>query len=382
VGLKPELARRVPRAFNAARGSARRDSGAEPTQPLLAPHLVRSFCGDVPGGQTFIVLPLLLACLAGCPAHQSGSFKEGASSEEDEEETAPRSRKRHKETDRDRETDRERETETKTTETADGEGVRLKHEVLREAVQEESLDGRPRRNVEKLREALCEGQQSEPKVFYHIVVSSHWHYYWICSDPRPHKASSTSGAKNLRGWLEGFQRQARIMARDCPPGSGRHLLKGTHESGILINGFCDGRIVLSYPDGDERTVRFADGSPAGEASGAPVPSPVRRPPPAPDPGGRACPPCGACPSTRCRSAAHCPACPACPPPRACPAPPPCPACDCSKPALAAGQKGFRQGVEKACKRICDMLYKKCRSIDPNTALCYQVSEYCAAECPK
>jgi hypothetical protein len=37
-------------------------------------------------------------------------------------------------------------------------------------------------------------------------------------------------------------------------------------------------------------------------------------------------------------------------------------------------------VDKACKRICDLVYKRCRSINPNTALCYQLSEYCAVEC--
>ncbi len=321
-----------------------------------------------------IALALLLGGLAGCPAHQSGSLKEGASSEDEQDEATPRSKKRHREADPESEKDG--------AETADGQGVRLKHESLREAVQEESPDGRPRRHVEKLREALCEGREREPKIFYHIVVSTHWHYYWICSDPRPHKASSPWGAKQLRVWLEGFERQARIMARDCPPGSAKHLLKGTHDSGILSNGFCDGRIVLSYPDGDERTVRFAEATSAVSMPSPEPPGAVGRPPPPPDPGSRLCPPCAGCPPSRCRPPPPCPACAACPPPRTCPAPPPCPACDCSKPALAAGQKAFRQGVDKACKRVCDLIYKKCRSINPNTALCYQVSEYCAVECPK
>ena len=49
---------------------------------------------------------------------------------------------------------------------------------------------------------------------------------------------------------------------------------------------------------------------------------------------------------------------------------------------AAGEKGFWQGVTKACRRICTLVYKKCRSIDPKTAMCYRVSEYCAETCAK
>ena len=50
--------------------------------------------------------------------------------------------------------------------------------------------------------------------------------------------------------------------------------------------------------------------------------------------------------------------------------------------MNAGKAGFKQGIDKACKRICDMIYKKCRSVDPKTAMCYTLSEYCATECAK
>jgi hypothetical protein len=39
-------------------------------------------------------------------------------------------------------------------------------------------------------------------------------------------------------------------------------------------------------------------------------------------------------------------------------------------------------VEKACRKICQDIYNKCRSINPQTAMCYQLSEYCATTCGK
>jgi hypothetical protein len=50
--------------------------------------------------------------------------------------------------------------------------------------------------------------------------------------------------------------------------------------------------------------------------------------------------------------------------------------------IEAARKGFYQGVGKACARICRMTYEKCRSIDPKTAMCHMLQEYCTKNCTK
>jgi hypothetical protein len=273
--------------------------------------------------------------------------------------------------------------------------VKIRHKELPDAIRENSDGGRPRHDPVKLRQALCEGYQDQPKIFYHLTVSTHWHYYWICSEERPYRVSTKRGSKNLESWLRGFKKQASVQSQDCS-GSHSKALNGNHESGIQAVAHCDGRIVLSFPDGGQTQTKYrtqAGRNPEPDEPGGARTDPVddgtttAHCPPCPAcPRGRECPVCESCPPQRvcptrraCPQPPPCPPPPACPPPRVCPPPPPC---NCQPAAVEAGKKAFRQGVDRACKRICDMVYKKCRSINPNTALCYQVTEYCAVECPK
>ena len=48
----------------------------------------------------------------------------------------------------------------------------------------------------------------------------------------------------------------------------------------------------------------------------------------------------------------------------------------------AGKKGFWQGVKKACGRSCKMIYDECHRVDPKTAMCHMMSEYCHNHCSK
>jgi len=48
----------------------------------------------------------------------------------------------------------------------------------------------------------------------------------------------------------------------------------------------------------------------------------------------------------------------------------------------AGKMGFDQGVAKACARICKMIYDECRRLNPKTAMCHMLSEFCASRCSK
>jgi hypothetical protein len=302
-------------------------------------------------------LLLLLVVALACPATQSGSTRSRSSDDESEE----------------KEGDADKESSPKDDEDSDDGGkVRISHKTLPDAVVETSSNGRPRKDLNKMRRIICEGHEDAPKIFYHVIVSTHWHYYWLCSDNQTHRVSTKTGAQSLRKWIKGFQREAGVMSRDCPQGSSKKHLTGTHESGIHAIAFCDGRITLTYPDGEKKTIRFSSqASETPDATGGDD-GDSRSPEPTPPSVGR-CPPC---PAAKARP------CPECPPPPACPPPKECPVCDCRNKELAAGQKGFKQGIDKACAKICQLIYQKCRSINPNTALCYQVSEFCAASCGK
>ena len=245
---------------------------------------------------------------------------------------------------------------------------------LPDAVVETSTSGVPRNNVINLRRIYCEERAGDPVIFFQLVVSTHWHYYWICSDRRPHRASTPEGASRLRKWLVGFRMQASTESAGCSSGRHSPILQGTHESGTRAVAYCDGKLVLNFPDGGHSNKTFnsmvrGGGYQQPASSGGTCPS---------------CPPQRRCPTAGARKCPDCPPCPpqrVCPPCR-CPKPPPCPKLDCTKQQLAAGRKGFGQGVRKACKRICTKIYKFCRKLNPKTSLCYQTSEYCAKNCAK
>jgi hypothetical protein len=324
------------------------------------------------------LLSLLALFTLGCPAHESAG-RRGLGDEEGSADDESKDKDKDKDRDRNEGGD-------------DGGGddndstVKVRHKELADAIRENSDGGRGRHDARKLRQALCEGYQDQPKIFYHLVVSAHWHYYWICSDDKPHRVSSKRGKKNLETWLRGFKKQATVQSQDCSSG-GRKALTGNHESGIQAVAYCDGRIVLSFPDGGQTQTNFRSQARGDTGGGGDDPGVTPQPPPD-DSGTQTahCPPCPACPS--CGNRGRCPDCPvcaACPPPKMCPPPKVCPTCpppNCQPAAMEAGKKAFRQGVDRACKRICTLIYQKCRSINPNTALCYQLSEYCAGECAK
>ncbi|MCC6750826.1 MAG: hypothetical protein IT371_24425 [Deltaproteobacteria bacterium] len=334
-----------------------------------------------PRGWRSLALVLCAGALFACPAHQSGSSRddEGGDGESEGE--------------GDGEGSRERESRRVP--------VLIDAKRLPDAVVEQNRTGKPRDDLESLRQSLCEGREDERVVFYQLVVSTHWHYYWVCGDKKAQRAATEDGDEKLRSWVKRLEKQAAAESAGCAAGSRQRLFKQTHESGTRVKAYCDGQLVLRFPDGGKKTVAFASQAPAGSgpaaggenpdagdaadgdgdgdgaAQPATQPPVVQAQPPATGRRGGACPPCAACPA--------CPAQRPCPPQRACPAPPPCPACpacDCSTKAREAGEKGFWQGVQKACKRICTLVYQKCRAINPSTALCYQVAEYCAGACDK
>lgn len=302
-------------------------------------------------GRRFCWLAPLLALLLGaCPAQQSSSRRGDRSILDD---------LRDDEDTRDDNGD-----------TADS-AVAVAYSQLPDAVVEQSDTGIPNQNVDRLRPILCEGRTGEPVIFYRLIVSTHWHYYWLCSDTKARRASSRYGAQHIRRWLRGFKREARLKSQACQGAVGTPVLRGTHESGVRATAYCDGRLVLVFPDGGKTTKTFS-------SQGYSSPGTV---------GGSAasCPPCPACPQLGAGGAVNCPPQRPCPPPRACPACPPqkpCPACDCTVKMKDAGKKGFWQGVKKSCARICQMIYTECRRINPKTAMCHMLQEYCDTHCSK
>lgn len=250
---------------------------------------------------------------------------------------------------------------------------------LPDAVVETSTSGVPRTNVARLRRIYCEERSGDPVIFFQLVVSTHWHYYWICSDRRPHRASTPEGVSRLRKWLIGFRLQASNESAGCSSARHTPILQGKHESGTRAVAYCDGQLVLHFPDGGRSNKIFQ----ARVGGGSYRPSPGAYTPSS----GGTCPACPAqrqCPAPGSMQCPQCPRCKICPQCR-CPKPPPCPKCpppNCTKQVLAAGRKGFGQGVRKACKRICRKIYGKCRSINPKTAMCHMLQEYCAANCAK
>ena len=264
-------------------------------------------------------------------------------------------------------------------EAGSGSKISIPYKNVPDAIIENTIAAKQsHRNVNNARKALCENHESDDVIFYHLTISKHWHYYWLCSENKAHRVSTKTGQKRLNKWIADFKRQAGVQSRECTAGdSQRKCLTGTHDSGIQGVAYCDGRVVLTFPDGDRRTMSFDSQARAGSVAADNPPG---------DDGGdtstATCPPCPTCPAVR---GARCPDCPPptpCPPPRACPACPACPVCNCKPKEVEAGKAGFTQGVKKACARICQMIYNKCRSLNPNTSLCYQVSDYCANECSK
>jgi len=307
----------------------------------------------------FCWLAPLLALLAACPAQQSSSRRHDRSILDDL---------------RDDERDNTGDDDSASSAGDDDSTVSVSFQELPDVVRERNDSGIPRQNVDRLRQILCEGRAGEPVIFYRLIVSTHWHYYWLCSDTRPRRASSRYGAQNIRRWLKGFKREATLKSQACQAAGASPVLRGIHESGVRATAYCDGRIVLRFPDGGQTIKSYSSqgygGGGGGGYGGGGTGS------------ASTCPPCPACPQTGAVGGNDCPPPRPCPPPRACPVCPPPKPCDCKPQMTEAGKKGFWQGVKKACDRICQMIYGECRRIDPKTAMCHMLSEYCATHCSK
>ena len=247
--------------------------------------------------------------------------------------------------------------------------VQIPYPRLPDAVVEHSSSGVPRNDPAHLRSIFCQARGADQIIFYHLVVSRHWHYLWLCSEQRPRRISSTWGANRLKRWLRTFKNQAISNSAGCGSPTQVVILRGSHESGIRAVAHCDGQIGLTFPGGGRSSLAF-QGSTAVVSPGGGYRQPA--------PSQGSCPVCRPCRTT---SRQQCPAC-RCPPQRRCPPQKECPPKDCRQEIMAAGQKGFKQGVVKACRGVCQEIYNKCRSIDPKTAMCHMISEHCAEKCGK
>lgn len=285
----------------------------------------------------------------------------------------------------------------------------IQEERLADAAVERNRTGRVRRDVAALRERLCEGHEDDPVIFYQLVVSRHWHYYWVCSSTRVKRAATRRGVRILESWLRKVKKRAGRESAECEPGNADKMFRERHESGIVVHAYCDGVMIVRYPDRSKITITYRGGGGGGtgrtggnypsvgpvQRSRTPVQPPRRVTPTGPGvavspptttrcptcPPQRACPPQRGCPPQRsCPPQRVCPRCPPrricprCPPPKPCPR---CPAPNTKETCKVFGEKAFWHGVKSACQRICTSIYKKCRSINPKTAMCYQLSEYCA-----
>lgn len=243
-----------------------------------------------------------------------------------------------------------------------------------ESVVEANSSGRPRTDLAELRDTACRGRRNQALIFYQMVVSKQWHYYWLCSELNPRRASTREGGQSLRRFVDALTGRAQTESASCASGARRKLFGEKHESGIRANAYCDGKIVLTYPDGGRSERQFSLQQAASAVGSCPSCPSVPSVPP--------CQPCRA--STR-----ECPACAQCPPARVCPSAPRCPAprsCPPQKPRATAdcrsyGQAAFGQGVRKACSAFCPLMYKRCRRVmGKQSAICHQLQEYCEAKC--
>jgi hypothetical protein len=201
-------------------------------------------------------------------------------------------------------------------------------------------------DIDEMREALCGGLEDR-LIFYQLVVSRHWHYYWLCSQDDAVRAMTPDGDRMLRAWLVHMQRRTLKLQRRCPASSTRRMFSERHASGTTGRAYCDGVVMLFFPDGGEKSF---------EAHRGPLTATVRQPgsprrePKLPGP------PPGTAPAAGRQS--------------------------CAEPNTTAacrefGQKAFWQGVQRACSRICPAIFRRCRKLAPGNALCHQLSEHCA-----
>lgn len=230
---------------------------------------------------------------------------------------------------------------------------------------ENSRTGKARSDIPGLRDTFCDGRVGERVIFYQLIVSRHWHYYWLCSSTKAKRAATRTGARKLASWLRRVKRRAQVESGDCERGATRRIFSQQHESGVQVKAYCDGVLILRYPDRGKTTISFRGGETYAPSGGNTTS------------GGASCPRCPTCTTSSgrtCPPREPCPVCPRCPAQRQCPR---CAAPNTKETCKTYGEKAFWMGVGQACKRICTAIYKQCRKINPKTAMCYQLSEYCA-----
>jgi hypothetical protein len=261
-----------------------------------------------------------------------------------------------------------------------------------DAVVEANSSGRPRTDLAELRDTACQGRRDQPVIFYQMVVSKYWHYYWLCSELNPRRASTRKGGQSLRRFVGALNRRAQTESASCSSDARQRLFSKKHESGIRANVYCDGKIVLTYPDGGRSERQYQRQRVASTARQRPsCPSCPSVPPCQPCRAStRECPACARCPAPKrcaaprvCPPARRCPPARVCPPAKRCPKAKPCPpqkACakaDCRK----YGKVAFGQGVRKACSAFCPKMYKRCRKVmGKQSAICHQMEGYCEKKC--
>ena len=122
-----------------------------------------------------MICPLLVLALASCSSQHKRFYSADDFADEDldedldDEDEGRRERRR-----------RVRDDDSDANERESSE-VRIDYRRIGGAKVEQSDSGIPRHKVNQLRQVLCEGHQDKAAIFYHLIVSKHWHYYWLCS---------------------------------------------------------------------------------------------------------------------------------------------------------------------------------------------------------
>lgn len=202
-------------------------------------------------------------------------------------------------------------------------------------------------DIDEMREALCGGLEDRV-IFYQLVISRHWHYYWLCSQDEPVRAMTPQGDQMLRIWLLQVQRRTLGDLPRCARGSTNRIFSQQHASGVTARAYCDGVVILLFPDGGEKTFEAHRGplsatarTQARDPRGPTNPEPAR-PTATTPPGAPAC--------ARDNTVAAC---------------------------REFGERAFWQGVGQACAKICPALFTKCRALAPGSDICHKLSEHCA-----
>ena len=197
--------------------------------------------------------------------------------------------------------------------------VLIDADLVSETVIVTSRTGKVQDNLANIRQEVCEGREDDPVIFYQLVVSDEWHYYWLCSKSKPIRAATSGGAKKLGSWVKRMREQAVADSNRCGTDISKRLFKKIHASGVQAKAYCNGSMVLRFPDASKKSFSFPVTGGGETQTGTNN-----------DGGGGQ------------TAAGGCPTCPTCPPERC--------------------KNSYSRGVGAACRRICTLIYKKCRAL--------------------